>query len=126
MTADGPILVVDDEADLVSTYERLLRRRGYRVVTAGTRGDGLAIVEREPLALLVTDMRLPDGDGLELVRAVRRRPVAPPAIVVTGFTSEASRTAALAAGATAYLAKPFGASAFLSLVQNTLTAPQQR
>ena len=126
MTAGASILVVDDEADLVSTYERLLRRRGYRVVTAGTRGDGLAIVEREPLALLVTDMRLPDGDGLELVRAVRQLPVAPPAIVVTGFTSEASRTAALAAGATAYLAKPFGASAFLSLVQNTLTPPHQR
>ena len=125
MTADGPILVVDDEADLISTYERLLRRKGYRVVAAGTRGAGLAMVEREPLALLITDMRLPDGDGLELVRAVRRLPAAPPAIVITGFTSEASRTAALAAGATAYLAKPFGASAFVSLVQNTLAAPQQ-
>ena len=125
MTADGPVLVVDDEADLVSTYERLLRRKGYRVVAAGTRGAGLAMVEREPLALLITDMRLPDGDGLELVRAVRRLPAAPPAIVITGFTSEASRTAALAAGATAYLAKPFGASAFVSLVQNTLAAPQQ-
>ena len=125
MTADGPVLVVDDEADLISTYERLLRRKGYRVVAADTRGAGLAIVEREPLALLITDMRLPDGDGLELVRAVRRLPAAPPAIVITGFTSEASRTAALAAGATAYLAKPFGASAFVSLVQNTLAAPQQ-
>jgi len=125
VTADGSILVVDDEADLVATYERLLRRRGYRVVTAGTRDAGLAIVEREPLALLITDMRLPDGDGLELVRAARRLPVAPPAIVVTGFTSEASRTAALAAGATAYLPKPFGASAFVSLVQNTLQLPQQ-
>ncbi len=125
MTADGPILVVDDEADLIATYERLLHRRGYRVVTAGSRGAGLAIVEREPLALLITDMRLPDGDGLELVRAVRRLPAAPPAIVVTGFTSQASRTAALAAGAAAYLPKPFGASAFVSLVQNTLAAPQQ-
>jgi two-component system, NtrC family, response regulator PilR len=125
VTADGPILVVDDEADLISTYERLLRRKGYRVVAAGTRGAGLALVEREPLALLITDMRLPDGDGLELVRAVRRLPAAPPAIVITGFTSQASRTAALAAGATAYLAKPFGASAFVSLVQDTLAAPQR-
>lgn len=125
MTGRGPILVVDDEADLITTYERLLRRGGYRVVTAGTRGAGLAIVEREPLALLITDLRLPDGDGLELVRAVRQLPVATPAIVVTGFASEASRTAALAAGAAAYLAKPFGASAFVSLVQNTLAAAQQ-
>jgi DNA-binding response OmpR family regulator len=125
VTAHGPILVVDDEEDLISTYERLLRRKGYRVVTAGTRGAGLAIVEREPLALLITDMRLPDGDGLELVRAVRRLPDSTPAIVVTGFGSEASRAAALAAGATGYLAKPFGTAAFVSLVQNTLAPPQQ-
>jgi CheY-like chemotaxis protein len=125
VTARGPILVVDDEADLISTYERLLRRGGYRVVTAGTRGAGLAIVEREPLALVITDLRLPDGDGLDLVRAARQLPMATPTIVVTGFASEASRTAALAAGAAAYLAKPFGASAFVSLVQSTLTTPQQ-
>jgi two-component system, NtrC family, response regulator PilR len=120
VTAERPILVVDDEADLIATYERLLRRRGYRVVSAHTRGDGLVIVGREPLGLLITDLRLPDGDGLELVRAVRSLPVATPAIVVTGFASEASRTAALAAGAAAYLAKPFAASAFLSLVESTL------
>jgi DNA-binding response OmpR family regulator len=120
VTAERPILVVDDEADLVATYERLLRRRGYRVVSANTRGDGLVIVQREPLGLLITDLRLADGDGLELVRAVRSLPVATPAIVVTGFASEASRTAALAAGAAAYLPKPFSASAFVSLVESTL------
>lgn len=115
-----PILVVDDEADFISSYERLLRRKGYRVVSAGTRRDGLALVEAEPLALVITDLRLPDGDGLDLVRAARRLPT--PAIVVTGFASEASRLAALAAGATAYLAKPFGASTFVALVDRTLTA----
>ena len=125
MTARGPILVVDDEAQLSSTYERLLRRGGYRAVTVGTRGAGLAIVAREPLALVITDLRLPDGDGLDLVPAARRLPMATPTIVVTGFASEARRTAALVAGATAYLAKPFGVSAFVSLVQSTLTTPQQ-
>jgi DNA-binding response OmpR family regulator len=118
------MLVVDDEADLVTTYERLLRRRGYRVISASTRGDGLAIVEREPLLLVVTDLRLPDGDGLELVRAVRGLPVPTPAIVVTGFASEASRTAARAAGAAAYLAKPFATSTFVSLVESTLAGQQ--
>jgi DNA-binding response OmpR family regulator len=124
VAAHSPILVVDDEADLVTTYERLLRRRGYRVISASTRGDGLAIVEREPLLLVVTDLRLPDGDGLELVRAVRGLPVPTPAIVVTGFASEASRTAARAAGAAAYLAKPFATSTFVSLVESTLAGQQ--
>jgi two-component system response regulator PilR (NtrC family) len=114
------ILIVDDEADLVSTYERLLQRRGFRVVSAGSCRDGLVLVEREPLALVLTDLRLPDGDGLDIVRAARLAPKPTPAIVVTGFASEASRAAALAAGASGYLAKPFGASALVSLVEQTL------
>ena len=119
----NPILIVDDEADLVTTYERLLQRRGYRVVSAASRRDGLLVVEREPLALVVTDLRLPDGDGLDIVQAARRTTPSPtPSLVVTGFASEASRAAALAAGAAGYLAKPFGATALLSLVENTLTA----
>jgi CheY-like chemotaxis protein len=120
-----PILVVDDEADFVANYQRLLRRRGYRVVSAGSRSDGLVIVEREPLALVITDLRLPDGDGLELVRAVRRLPTPTPSIVVTGFASEASRMAALAAGASGYLAKPFAAASFISLVEKMLDSPKQ-
>jgi len=120
-----PILVVDDEADFVANYQRLLRRRGYRVVSAGSRGDGLVILEREPLALVITDLRLPDGDGLELVRVARRLPTPTPSIVVTGFASEASRMAALAAGASAYLAKPFVATSFISLVEKMLDSPKQ-
>jgi DNA-binding NtrC family response regulator len=121
----NPILVVDDEADFVANYQRLLHRRGYRVISAGSRSDGLLIVEREPLALVITDLRLPDGDGLDLVRATRRLPTPMPSIVVTGFASEASRTAALAAGASAYLAKPFAAASFISLVEKTLDSRNQ-
>lgn len=120
-----PILIVDDEADLVTTYERLLRRRGYCVVSAGSCREGLLVIEREPLALVVTDLRLPDGDGLDIVRAARRTPTPTPSLVVTGFASEASRAAALAAGAAGYLAKPFAAANLVSLVQGTLiTRPQ--
>ena len=120
-----PILIVDDEVDLVTTYERLLHRRGYRVVSAGSCREGLLILEREPLALVVTDLRLPDGDGLDIVRAARRTPTPTPSLVVTGFASEASRAAALAAGAAGYLAKPFAASNLVSLVQGTLITRQQ-
>jgi len=120
MAGSYPILLVDDEADLLATYERLLRRRGYRIVATGSCRDGLSIIEREPLALLVTDLRLPDGDGIDLVRAARGTATPTPSIVVTGFASEASRSVALTAGASGYLAKPFGASAFTSLVGGIL------
>jgi DNA-binding response OmpR family regulator len=81
------------------------------------------MVAREPLALVVTDLRLSDGDGLDIVRAARRTSPKPtPALVVTGFASEASRTASLAAGASGYLAKPFGAAALVALIEGTLGA----
>jgi CheY-like chemotaxis protein len=121
-TTGGPVLVVDDEVDFVANYERLLRRRGYQVISAGSRGAGLMLIEREPLALVITDLRLPDGDGLDLVRAARRTPTPTPAIVATGFTAEPTRLAALAAGASAYLAKPFAASALLSLVEQAMSS----
>jgi DNA-binding response OmpR family regulator len=92
----APILVVDDEADLVANYERLLRRKGFQVVSAGTRGDGLALVERAPIALLITDLRLPDGDGLDLVRAARRLPTPPPSTGI-GSTTQ-TRVVAVDAG----------------------------
>ena len=79
------------------------------------------IIEREPPALVIADLRLPAGDGLELVRAARRLPTPTPSMVVRGFASEASRMAALAAGASANLAKPFAAAAFISLVKKHWT-----
>ena len=117
------VLVVEDEVDLVNTYDRLLRRQGCRIVAARTRKDGLAALEGGRFALVIADIRLPDGDGLDLVRAARARVDAPPVIVVTGFASAQSRQQALEAGATAYLAKPFSTLALSSLIQETLGQP---
>lgn len=114
------VLVVDDEADLVASYERLLRRQGYGIVATGTLREGLAMVARGPLALVITDLRLPDGDGLEIVRAARRPPAPVPVLVVTGFATKQSRALALAAGASAYLSKPFTVSTFAELVDQTV------
>jgi DNA-binding response OmpR family regulator len=119
----GRVLVVDDEADLVASYERLLRRQGYRVIATATRGEGLAVIACEALVLVVSDLRLPDGDGLDVVRAARRSPAPVPVLVVTGFGSEATRAAALAAGASGYLTKPFSASAFAALVERAVGPP---
>ena len=114
------ILVVEDEADLVVTYDRLLRREGYRVVTAASRAEGLKAIEFAPPALVISDLRLPDGDGLDTIRAARALDPPAPVIVVTAFASRAARDAALASGASAFLAKPFPASALLRLVHDEL------
>jgi CheY-like chemotaxis protein len=117
------VLVVDDEADFLATYDRLLRRQGCRTILAGTLHEALAALEGEGLALIIADIRLPDGDGLAVVRAARARLNPPPVIVVTGFSSDQSRRQALAAGATAYLAKPFSTSALTSMVREALAPP---
>ena len=111
------VLVVDDEADLLKTYERLLHRRGYQVVAVGTRREGLVVIRSRPLTLVVADVKLPDGDGLDIVRAARAIAAPPPVIVVTGFASDTNRQQAIEAGATAYLPKPFAVSAFTELVE---------
>jgi DNA-binding response OmpR family regulator len=112
------VLVVEDEPDLVATYERLLHRHGYRVVSTGSRAVGLAAIRSRRPLLLITDLRLPDGDGLDVVRAARALPTPTPVIVVTGFG--ASRAAAMAAGATAFLTKPFSTETFSKLVRSLL------
>ena len=114
------IAVVEDEPDLRVTYDRLLRRSGYRVVTAGSRAEGLNLVQAAPPSLVILDLRLPDGDGLDIVRAAKALDPPVPVIVVSAFATRAAREAALAAGAAAFLAKPFAASALLHLVRDEL------
>ena len=114
------VLVVDDETDFLVTYERLLRREGYEVVTATSRATGLTALAGERPHLVISDLRLPDGDGLDVVRAARaaRDPV--PVIVITGYPSDESRRAALAAGATTFLAKPFAAAVLLAAIRSSV------
>lgn len=115
------VLVVDDEADLAKTYERLLKRMGYRVIPTGTRRDALDVLHSERLVLVVADLRLPDGDGLDIVSTARAAVPPPAVIVVTAAPSPADRRRALAAGAAAYLGKPFAIPSFMELVTKLAT-----
>ena len=122
----GPtrVLVVDDETDFLATYERLFGRQGYEVITATSRAAGLAAVRaaagQHRLDLVISDLRLPDGDGLDVVRAARKATNPPPVIVVTGYPSDETRRAATAAGASAFFAKPVAAAALLEAVRSSL------
>ena len=114
------ILIVDDEADLAATCARLLRRRGYDVVAAASREKGLAALESDPHDLVVADLRLPDGDGLDILRTARALSSSRPVIVITGFASDRTRQEAFAAGAAAFLSKPFSLVEFADLVERLL------
>lgn len=117
------ILVVDGEPDMAATYERLLRRAGHRVVLVATRVGGMQFLERFPPRLVISDLRLPDGDGLDVIRAAGRLAAAPAVIAITAFASRAARRSALDAGASAFLAKPFAIDELSSLVERLIQHP---
>lgn len=120
MTELKRVLVVDDEPDLLATCERLLRRQGYQVMVARSCAEGLAAVSRERPHLVISDLRLPDGDGLDVVRAARGLPDPASVIVITGYPSDQVRRAALDAGATGFFAKPFVAAGLLDAISASL------
>jgi two-component system response regulator PilR (NtrC family) len=119
-TTDVVVLVVDDESEFAETCARLLRRRGYRVVTAGSCESGRAALLEASPALLVSDLRLGDGDGLALVRVASALKPPIPSIVISAYVSQKNRAAALAAGAAAFLGKPFTIDAFARTVEQAL------
>lgn len=114
------ILVVDDEADLAETCARLLRRQGHGVTCAASCREALAALDAARPTLIVADLHLPDGDGLDVVRAARALPAPLPVIIVTGYPSPASRRQAFEAGAAAYVTKPFSIATFSALVTRML------
>ncbi|MBI1846342.1 MAG: response regulator [Candidatus Rokubacteria bacterium] len=126
MTSSNAVLVVDAEPDFAVSYDRLLRRRGFFIVSVASRAEALSQIASVPLALVIVDVRLPDGDGLEVVRAARSTRPPTPAVVVTTSASEASRRETLSAGAVDYLVKPFAITAFSQILDRTLGPPAGR
>jgi two-component system response regulator PilR (NtrC family) len=117
----GPVLlVVDDEPDFLSMYRRLLGRDGFHVVTAATRAEALDALAAQRFHAIVTDVRLPDGTGLDIVRAARVGDRYTPSIVVSGVGDQQSRESAFAAGAIAFFAQPFEVAVLAARVRDAV------
>src|SRR5258708_20761792 len=83
----GSILVIDDESEIREGLELLLTSEGYGVSTAGTGESGLAKLEERPFDLLLLDVSLPDRNGLELLKEVRRRDPHLSVVLITAYGS---------------------------------------
>ncbi len=114
------LLVVDDEPDLRTLYELTLLREGYDIDTAGSVEDALACLESRSYSLLITDMRLPDGTGLDLLRRLDDAGRREKAIVITAYGSAENAVEALKAGAYDYLTKPVDLKQFRAIVASAL------
>jgi len=105
--SESRVLVVDDEPDMLENFTRILRRAGYRCLTASDGERGLALLESERPDLLVTDLKMPGIDGMELLRQARELDPALASIVITAFATIESAVAAIKEGAFDYLPKNF-------------------
>ena len=105
--SESRVLVVDDEPDMLENFTRILRRAGHRCLTASDAQRGLALVESERPDLLLTDLKMPGMDGMELLRRARELDPALPVIVITAFATIESAVAAIKEGAFDYLPKNF-------------------
>ena len=110
------VLVVDDEPDLRTLYELTLLREGYRVYTAGSVQEARSLLQQQRFNILITDMRLPDGLGMELLHELRNQGRTERAIVITAYGSADNAVAALREGAFDYLTKPVDLKQFRQVV----------
>ena len=101
------LLIVDDEASLRDLLTTVFEEDGNRVETAGTLADARAVLQKDELDLVLCDLMLPDGSGLELLREVKTQNPSIAVIMITAHTSTKSAVDALKAGAFDYIAKPF-------------------
>jgi two-component system, NtrC family, response regulator PilR len=118
--SNATILVVDDEPDLRTLYELTLLREGYQVETAANVSEARAALHTQQFDVLITDMRLPDGLGMQLLRDLQSQQRPERAIVMTGYGSAENAVEALRYGAFDYLTKPVDLKQFRAVVASAL------
>jgi two-component system, NtrC family, response regulator PilR len=119
------VLVVDDEPDLLELLELTLSRMGLDTTRAQSVAEAIKLLNGQAFDLCLTDMRLPDGEGLAVVEHIAKESLDVPVAVITAFGSAENAVAALKAGAFDYLAKPVALEQLRALVKQALKVPEK-
>jgi DNA-binding NtrC family response regulator len=114
------ILVVDDSPDTLEVLQRNLKSKGYKVYTAPGAIEAIKILESTPMELVITDLKMPDVNGLSLVRHVQENFKNTEVMMITGYPSIEGAVEAVKTGAEEYLAKPFTDEELFSAVERVL------
>ncbi len=107
--AQPQILHVDDDPDIRLLMSASLHEFGYVVATAGTNAEAMALAEKVKFDLFILDVRLPDGNGIELCRKVNQLQPKSPVVYYSAYASDEEQEAALSIAGDAYLKKPVSA-----------------
>lgn len=117
----NPILVVDDDIDICATVDSILREAGFATLLANSGFDAFRLVSREPVRAVVSDIRMPNGNGLELLGAMKKHSPDIPVIIMTGYddlTIEDARRL----GASGLVIKPFESERLVGVVRDLVEA----
>jgi len=116
----GRILVVDDEPDLAEVYAAALRTSGYEVEAAGTGVEAMNLVWKSPFDVVLSDIVMPDMNGIELLREIRQRDLDVPVVIVTGSPTVETAARAIDYGALKYLVKPVSEGELIARVNEAV------
>ena len=120
MSVKGSILIIDDEQEIRESLEQLLGVAGYRLTTAATAEEGLRRVEEGVFDLVLLDISLPDRNGLEILKLIRRDTPDTGVIMITAYDSSQMAFQASKEGAESYITKPWDNDKLLLEIRNAL------
>jgi len=120
------ILVIDDEINIAELQRVLLQKNGYEVTTVFTGKDALELLKQRYFDLVITDLNMPDMDGLKILQYIKELNPEIQIIILTGYGTIASAVEAIKLGASDYLTKPFAPKEFIIKVKFTLERQQLR
>jgi DNA-binding NtrC family response regulator len=116
----GKILVIDDESIVRTSCSRSLTPEGYDVKLSQNGADAMKMLEEESFDLVLTDLKMPDIDGIEVLKMIKQRWPQTEVIVVTGYQTVDTAVKSIKLGAFDYLEKPFTPDSLIAAVNNAM------
>ena len=120
MKDKGHILIVEDEQDMLLGLQKILSNQGHNVDIAGNGSSGLEKIQESDFDIVITDLKMPDVDGIKVLRKVKEMHSDTAVIVITGYGTVESAVEAMKLGAYDYITKPFDAEHIKMVVQKAL------
>jgi DNA-binding response OmpR family regulator len=116
------VLAIDDEAIVLESIRKVLREEGFDVTTSLSARAGIHMAGQEPFDIVLSDIRMPDVDGLTVIRDIKRIKPGMPILIITGYATVASAVQAMKLGAINYIEKPFAPEELIRAVVSAINA----
>ncbi len=114
------ILVIDDEAIIRKSCERVLSPEGYEVISSSGGHEGIKLLEKESVPLVLLDLKMPDMDGIEVLKIIKERWPGTKVIIITGYSNVDTAVQVLRLGAFNHLEKPFSPDTLTAAVKEAI------